>query len=587
MVTRKIAFMARALLPELHAVNYGRRKRYNEHKGAVRKGKLVMPRIGRLVGLWSLVLMLILVPHVVAQGQEVTVQLLAFNDLHGHLEPANLTFTLPDGQRIPAGGVEYLATHIKQLRRKNPHTLLVSAGDSIGASPLLSALFHDEPTIEALNAMQLAVNAVGNHEFDRGAAELLRLQKGGCHPQDGCQGKRRFEGAKFQYLAANVIDEKTGQPILPAYKVYTFAGVKIAFIGMTLEGTPQIVAPSGIQGLRFQDEADTVNALVPELQKQGIQAIVVLVHEGGLPTGGFNECPGITGPIVDIVQRTHPAVDVFITGHTHQAYNCVLDGRVVTSAAAFGRLLTEIDLTLDRRTQDVRSVRANNRIVTRDVPADKTLTRLLNRYKILADPLANRVIGQITADILRTPSPSGEMPLGNLIADAQLAATQAPDQGGAVVAFMNPGGIRAELTYTPGGQVTYGQAFAVQPFGNNLVTMTLTGAQIKALLEQQFDNPVPGQNRMLQVSQGFRYRWSATAPPGQRVLEMTLNGQPIRPEQTYRVTVNSFLADGGDNFTVLRQGTERVGGVTDLAALEAYFRARSPLSPPPLGRILQ
>ena len=192
--------MARALLPELHAVNYGRRKRYDEHKEAVRKGKLVMPRIGRLVGLWFLVLMLILVPHVVAQGQEVTVQLLAFNDLHGHLEPANLTFTLPDGRRIPAGGVEYLATHIKQLRRKNPHTLLVSAGDSIGASPLLSALFHDEPTIEALNAMQLAVSAVGNHEFDRGAAELLRLQKGGCHPQDGCQGKRRFEGAKFQYL---------------------------------------------------------------------------------------------------------------------------------------------------------------------------------------------------------------------------------------------------------------------------------------------------------------------------------------------------------------------------------------------------
>ncbi|WAS04137.1 bifunctional metallophosphatase/5'-nucleotidase [Gloeomargaritales cyanobacterium VI4D9] len=538
-----------------------------------------------LVSLCSLVLTLVFMPMISAQNQSVTVQLIAFNDLHGNLEPANLTFTLPDGQRIPAGGVEYLATHIKQLRRKNPRTLLVSAGDSIGASPLLSALFHDEPTIEALDAMQLAVNAVGNHEFDQGATELLRLQKGGCHPQDGCQGNRRFGGAKFQYLAANVIDEKTGQPILPAYKIYTFDGVKIAFIGMTLEGTPKIVSQRGIVGLRFQNEADTVNALVPELQKQGIQAIVVLVHEGGMPAGGFNECPSISGAIVDIVQRTNPAVDLFITGHTHQAYNCVLDGRVVTSASAFGRLITDINLTLDRRTKDVRLIQANNLIVTRDVPADGTLTRLINRYKALADPLANRVIGQITADILRTASPSGEMPLGNLIADAQLAATQASDQGSAVVAFMNPGGIRAELTYAPGGNVTYGQAFAVQPFGNNLVTMTLTGAQIKALLEQQFDNPVPGQNRILQVSQGFRYRWSPTASPGNRVLEMTLNGQPIRPEQTYRVTVNSFLADGGDNFTVLRQGQERVGGVTDLAAWEAYFRAQSPVSPPALGRI--
>ena len=539
-----------------------------------------------LVGLCSLVLTLVFVPRIAAQGESVTVQLIAFNDLHGNLEPANLTFSLPDGQRIPAGGVEYLATHIKQLRRKHPYTLLVSAGDSIGATPLLSALFHDEPTIEALDAMQLAVNAVGNHEFDQGTTELLRLQKGGCHPLDGCRDNQRFRGAKFQYLAANVINEKTGQPILPAYKIYTFDGVKIAFIGMTLEGTPKIVSQRGIVGLRFQNEAATVNALVPELQKQGVQAIVVLVHEGGLPTGGYNECPSISGPIVEIVQRTDPAVDVFITGHTHQAYNCVLDGRVVTSAASFGRLLTEITLTLDRRTKDVRSVRANNLIVTRDVPADGTLTRLINRYKALADPLANRVIGQITADILRTASPSGEMPLGNLIADAQLAATQAPEQGGAVVAFMNPGGIRAELTYGPGGNVTYGQAFAVQPFGNNLVTMTLTGAQIKALLEQQFDNPAPGQNRILQVSQGFRYRWSLTAPPGNRVQEMSLNGQPIRPEQTYRVTVNSFLADGGDNFTVLRQGQERVGGVTDLAAWEAYFRAQSPVSPPALGRIV-
>ncbi|MEN9218137.1 MAG: bifunctional metallophosphatase/5'-nucleotidase [Gloeomargarita sp. DG_2_bins_126] len=543
-----------------------------------------MNRIAKILGvaLCSLLLTLGLTPVLVAQGEPLSVQLIALNDFHGNLEAANLTFTMPDGQRIPAGGAEYLATHIRQLRQKNPRTLLVSAGDAIGATPLLSALFHDEPTIQALDAMQLAVNAVGNHEFDQGYVELLRLQKGGCHPQDGCGRRPRFGGAKFQYLAANVIDEKSGQPILPPYKIYTFDGVKIAFIGMTLAGTPKIVSQKGIVGLRFQNEADTVNALIPELKKQGIKAIVVLVHEGGLPTGGYNECPQLSGAIVDIVKRTDPEVDLFITGHTHQAYNCVLDGRVVTSAASFGRLVTEIHLTLDRRTRDVRAVAANNRIVTQDVPKDNALTRLINRYKALADPLANRVIGQLTADLLRTASASGEMPLGNLIADAQLAATQAPDQGGAVVALMNPGGIRAELT---AGDVTYGQAFAVQPFGNNLVTMTLTGAQIKDLLEQQFDNPVVGQNRILQVSQGFAYRWSAAAPAGQRVQNITLNGQPLVPSQTYRVTVNSFLADGGDNFTVLRQGQDRRGGVVDLVALEAYFRTRSPLSPPSLGRI--
>ncbi len=543
-----------------------------------------MNRIVKILGvaLCSLLLTLGLTPVLVAQGEPLSVQLIALNDFHGNLEPANLTVTMPDGQRIPAGGAEYLATHIRQLRQKNPRTLLVSAGDAIGATPLLSALFHDEPTIQALDAMQMAVNAVGNHEFDQGYVELLRLQKGGCHPQDGCGQRPRFGGAQFQYLAANVIDEKSGQPILPPYKIYTFDGVKIAFIGMTLAGTPKIVSQKGIVGLRFQNEADTVNALIPELKKQGIKAIVVLVHEGGLPTGGYNECPQLSGAIVDIVKRTDPEVDLFITGHTHQAYNCVLDGRVVTSAASFGRLVTEIHLTLDRRTRDVRAVAANNRIVTQDVPKDRALTRLINQYKALADPLANRVIGQLTADLLRTASASGEMPLGNLIADAQLAATQAPDQGGAVVAFMNPGGIRAELS---AGNVTYGQAFAVQPFGNNLVTMTLTGAQIKDLLEQQFDNPVVGQNRILQVSQGFAYRWSAAAPAGQRVQSITLNGQPLVPTQTYRVTVNSFLADGGDNFTVLRQGQDRRGGVVDLVALEAYFRSRSPLAPPRLGRI--
>jgi len=541
-------------------------------------------------GLVAFAIALLGTPWLLANPHTVSVKLIAFNDFHGNLEPANLSFVLPNQERVPAGGVEYLATHIKQLRAKNPNHLVVSAGDAIGATPLLSALFHDEPTIEALNELQLDLNAVGNHEFDQGVKELLRLIKGGCHPQDGCRGGDRYRGAKFQYLAANVIDQTTGKPILPAYSVKTFGGIKIAFIGMTLQGTPRLVSPKGIVGLTFANEAETVNALIPELRRQGIKAIVVLLHEGGLPKGHLNQCDGISGAITNIVPRTDPEVDLFITGHTHQAYNCVIDGRVVTSASAFGRVLTEIDLTLDRRTQDIQSIKAHNLVVTHNVPKAREMTTLIAKYKAIADPLANRVIGEITTDFTRQASPAGELPLGSIIADAQLFATQAPDKGSPVIAFMNLGGIRAELTYkataTEGdGKVTYGEAFAVQPFGNTLVTMTLTGAQIKQLLEQQFDNPVPGQNRILQVSSGFSYSWSPTAPVGNRVREMRLNGQPVIASHNYRVTVNSFMAEGGDNFGVLKEGKERLVGVTDIAALEAYFKERSPIAPSPSPRI--
>jgi len=520
---------------------------------------------------------LLITPLVFSQNAPVKVKLIAINDFHGNLEPANLSFTMPNGDRVPAGGAEYLASYIDRLRKQNPNSLLVSAGDSVGATPLLSALFHDEPAIEALDLMGLAVNAVGNHEFDQGFKELLRLQRGGCHPQDGCRGKDNYGGAKFQYLAANVIDRATGKTILPAYQIRSFDGVKVAFIGMTLEGTPSLVSPQGIQGLSFTDEAETVNKLVPELQKQGIKAIVVLIHEGGLPTGGYNECPSLSGAIVDIVQRTNPEVDLFVTGHTHQAYNCVIDGRRVTSAGAFGRLVTDIDLLLDRGTGEVRQITAQNIVVKQDVPKRPDVTALIQKYKKIADPLINRSIGQITSDITRQANPAGETPLGNLIATAQLEATRS---AGAVVAFMNPGGIRSDLTYAPSGQVSYGQAFAVQPFGNSLVTMDLTGAQIQELLTQQFDNPVPGQNRILQVSSSFRYGYR-----DKQILFMEIDGKPVVPTQTYRVTVNSFLAGGGDKFTVLTQGKNRVIGVTDMSALETYFRQNSPIAPPTLGRI--
>lgn len=525
----------------------------------------------------------------------VDVQLLAINDFHGNLDP-------PAGSSgrigtVNAGGVEYLATHIAQLEATNPNTLVVSAGDLIGASPLLSALFHDEPTIEAMNLLGLDFNAVGNHEFDEGAAELLRMQNGGCHPTDGCLDGDGFDGADFRFLAANVVREDNGKTLFPAYKIRSFAGAKLGIIGIVLEGTPTIVTPSGVAGLDFRDEADTVNALVPELQAKGVNAIAVLIHEGGaqpLPAP-YNGCVGISGPIVDIVNRLDPAVDVVLSGHTHQAYNCAIGNKLVTSGSSFGRLVTDVGLTINRSSGEVTSMSANNVIVTRDVPLDAGETALLAEYRALATPIANRVIGSITADVTRTNNAAGESALGDVIADSQLAATAPAGFGEAVAAFMNPGGIRADLTYAGSaagegdGNVTYGEAFTVQPFGNSLVTMTLTGAQIDQVLEQQFNNPAPGQNRILQVSDGFTYTWTASAPAGSKVdiASIRIDGVPVDPNASYRITVNSFLADGGDNFTALIQGTDRLGGAVDLDALTAYFAANSPVPPGPQNRITQ
>jgi len=549
------------------------------------------------VVLFALVFTAAVVPAGAKPSGTVEVQILALNDFHGNLLP-------PGGSSgrvgtVDAGGVEYLATHIDNLRALNPNTVVVSAGDMIGASPLLSALFHDEPTIEAFNLIGLDFNAVGNHEFDEGVYELLRMQRGGCHPEDGCLDGDDFEGADFRFLAANVTWKKNNKPIFPAYKTKTFKGVKVAFIGMTLEGTPSIVTPSGISELNFLDEAATVNALVPKLKRQGIETIVVLIHEGGVQnpiSSGHNECVGISGPIVDIVNNLNDEVDVVISGHTHQPYNCVIDNKIVTSAFSFGRLVTKVDLTISRRTRDVVSMVADNRIVTRDVPPDSLLTALIAKYNAIAAPLENRVIGSITADITRTTNAAGESALGDVIADGQLDATDDPGFGDAVVAFMNPGGIRADLTYagSPAGEgdgnVTYGEMFTVQPFGNSLVTMTLTGAQIDTMLEQQFVGCAQtDRDRILQVSAGFTYSWSLSAPACDKVDPATImiGGVPVDPAASYRVTVNSFLADGGDRFSVLLEGTDRLGGAVDTDAFEDYFATNSPVPPGPMDRITQ
>lgn len=550
----------------------------------------------------------------------VDVQLLSFNDLHGNLEPpagsaGNVSETQPDGtvKAIPAGGVEYLATSLRTARKGNPYSVTAAGGDMVGASPLLSGLFHDEPTIEALNGLGLDVSAVGNHEFDEGAAELARLQNGGCHPVEGCYEKgKKFKGADFPYLAANVTKEKTGRPLLKPYTVWKKNGVKIGFIGVTLEGTPDIVTANGVKGLKFHDEVETINKYARELDRKGVKSIVALIHEGGAPAStSYNyDCDspgagdGISGPIVDIAKGITPKVDALVTGHTHQAYVCTVPDpsgkpRMVTSASSFGKLYTDTTLTYDRRTKDIvrTSVKSANHIVTRHPDRRaQDMTDLITRWNTLAAPIASKPQGWISADINGRGSTAPEKPLGNVIADAQLEGLAPADKGGAEVAFMNPGGIRADLVHkASGGEgdgvVTYGEAFTVQPFTNMMNVVDLTGAQLVTALQQQVSGANEASPKILQVSKGLTYTLDLTKTGAARVVTDTikLNGAAIDPAKSYRVAMNEFLAGGGDGFAALGQGTNKLVGASDLDLFNAYLAAHStattPLAPPATDRI--
>ncbi|MFC8872405.1 bifunctional metallophosphatase/5'-nucleotidase [Streptomyces sp. NPDC057148] len=552
--------------------------------------------------------------HGHGHGRYQDVQLLSFNDLHGNLEPpagssGRVTEIQPDGttETIDAGGIEYLATHLREARKGNRYSITAAGGDMVGASPLLSGLFHDEPTIEALNKLDLDVTSVGNHEFDEGARELARLQNGGCHPTDGCYTDKEFKGADFPYLAANVLDEKTKKPILKPYWVWKQRGVKVGFIGVTLEGTPDIVSAEGVKGLAFKDEVETINKYADVLRRQGVKSIVALIHEGGFPaSSSYNyDCnspgagDGISGPIADIAKNVTPQVDALVTGHTHAAYVCTIPDpagkpRMVTSASSFGRLYTDTTLTYDRATGDIArtAVKSANHVVTRDVPKAPDMTRLIDKWSTLAAPIGNRAIGHISGDIDRGGT---ESPLGDLIADAQLAHGKSLDPE-TDLALMNPGGIRAPLTYAASGAegdgvVTYAEGFTVQPFANTVNLKDYTGAQLIQVLKEQVTGPNEASPKILQISSGLTYTLDLTKSGADRVLtgSIRLNGAPIDPSATYRVASNSFLAGGGDGFPTLNEGTNELVGADDLTALEQYLTANSsatdPIAPPAADRI--
>ncbi len=516
---------------------------------------------------------------------DVNLQILAINDFQGNIATSSGSFG-------GTGRADFLAANIQAAQAGADNSIFVSAGDLIGASPLISALFHDEPTIEAMNLIGLDINAVGHHEFDEGPDELFRMQVGGSHPVDGDLDGDPFLGADFEFLAANVIVDDTGGTLFPAYTIREYMGLQVAFIGMTLEGTPAIVTPSGVAGLTFIDEVDTVNTLVPELQAIGIEAIVVLLHEGGFSDGGMSDCgSGLVGPIADITAALDGAVDLVIAGHTNDEFVCEIDGKWVTMADNRGRLFTDIDVTLDPLTRDMTVVAINNVAnLQSGVTPDPVVTALIDKYDALSAPLANTVIGTITSDITRTPNAAGESALGDVIADAQLASTAPAGFGDEVVAFINPCGIRNDIVFATSGpeaagEATFGEAVTVQPFGNSLVVMSLTGAQIDTLLEQQWVGQTSA--RILQVSNGFSYTWDAGMADGSKVdaASIKIGAVTVIAGNTYRVTVNSFLASGGDNFSVLVDGTDRLGGEIDLDALVTYFGLNSPLAPGPQDRI--
>ncbi|HSQ98309.1 MAG TPA: bifunctional metallophosphatase/5'-nucleotidase [Sphingomicrobium sp.] len=531
-----------------------------------------------------------------ASSAPVEVQLLAINDFHGNIEtpPEPVPITQADGtvRKVRLGGAAQLASALEGARQGHPNTITVAAGDLIGASPLASAYFLDEPTIDAMNLIGLSLASVGNHEFDKGAAELLRMQRGGCSRNTTripCR-LEPFAGARFQYLAANVLRDD-GSSIFPGTALRQVGPVRIGFIGETLKDTAILVSPAGVAGLRFADEASTANALAARLKAEGADAIVLLIHQGGKVPDTYEEqgCSGLTGEILPILDRLDPTITTVISGHTHNAYSCTLARggamRLLTSAGKYGYLYTDVRLTFDRATHRLIGEQATNVPVDGITGEEPKVAALVDRYAAAARPAAERVVGHLSGPVFKTLE-NGESPVADLIADAQLAATKGPQRSAADLSFINTGGARTDLIPRADRSVTYGDIFALEPFGNTLVVRTFTGIELKALLEQQFaDRNGKGALResTLVPSANFHFAFDLSKPSGSRIVAMTLNGKPIDPAGRYRVAVNNFLASGGDGYSVLAQGKDTVDAGLDLDALEAWLAANPAV--PTVGRI--
>ncbi|MDL2355228.1 MAG: bifunctional metallophosphatase/5'-nucleotidase [Pseudomonadota bacterium] len=509
----------------------------------------------------------------------IDINLVALNDFHGHLEASKFVYTsarAPHEATVSAGGIDNLAAALQAFRQQDPELLLVGAGDLVGASPAMSSMWADEPSIVALGMLGLRVSSVGNHEFDQGRRELLRKQNGGCVsalPAKACKLTPDFSGAPYTYLAANVIDSATGKPLLPAYSIQQVKGVNIAFIGAVLQDTASVVTASGIAGLQFTDEANAINGAVTAARAQGARAFVVLIHEGGSTTEPFDQpdCSQLKGPIVGIARKLDPAIRLIISGHTHKGFQCKVDGRVITQAQMGGHVLSRIKLTIDPASGAVRDIVVRNvPVLAGEYPADPKVSAYLASVKTQSQAALSRPVARVSArSTLRKKNDAGESPLGDMIADAIVDATRAQ---GVQVGFMNVGGMRADFDVGDDLVATFGQAQVVLPFSNTLVVMDMTGAQLHALLEQQFLRPdeVEG-HAMLQVSRGLSYRWSDALPKGQKVVagSIRIDGVPLDEAKTYRVVANNFLAEGADGFPMFAKAVNKHD--TNIVDLDAFI----------------
>lgn len=523
-------------------------------------------------------------------GAPLEINLVALNDFHGHLESSKFVYKSardPLEKTITAGGIDNLAAALQAYRREDKDLLFVGAGDLVGASPAMSSMWADEPSLAALGMLGMDISSVGNHEFDQGKVELLRKQQGGCASPlrtKACKYSPDFKGAAFTYLAANVTDSATGQPFMPAYAIRQVKGVKIAFIGAVLKDTASVVTASGIAGLSFGDEAEAINKAAANARKEGATAFVVLIHEGGDTPEAFDqpECSQLKGPIVGIAHKLDPAIRLIVSGHTHKGFQCKVEGRTITQAQMGGHVLTRIKLMVDAASGAVRDVDVRNvPVLPGQYPADPKVADYLAAIKARSRDALARPVARVTTRIVnRKQNAAGETPLGSLIADAVVEATRSE---GVQIGFMNVGGMRADFDVGPDLVATFGQAQVVLPFSNTLVVMDMTGAQIKGLLEQQFQRPSADDHAaMLQVSSGLRYRWDNSRPAGAKVVpgSITINGAPLDDTKTYRVVANNFLAEGADGFPMFARATnKRDTNIVDLDAFVGLLVKREKAGP--------
>ncbi len=514
-------------------------------------------------------------PTLPAATTPIEISIFSINDFHGHIQPKSptpLSPRLPDPKTgelkaQPAGGAAYLATVLDNLRLQRKNHVFVAAGDLMGASPQMSSLLKDEPTLTALGNMGLAMSSLGNHDLDAGLPELLRKSRGEC-PAKGCEWPE-FKGASFPYLAANMFETDTGKRVLPSHIIREIGGLKVALVGAVTRDTPKVIAPRNIVGLRFADEADTLNALVPELRAAGAQVLVAIMHEGGVNNeGAANDpsyaCAGLQGRGVDIAKRLDPAYAIIISGHTHQAYTCKINGRLLVQAGSYGGWLTESRLTLDATGKVLDAQAINHPVLQAVNTPNPAFVALVQRAAALTAAIREKPVAVLTKGAQRSvTAPFGDSTAGNLVADAQLAFGK--KRGTADIAMTNSGGIRADLAVEPGRAVTLNDLFAIQPFGNELVAVTITGAQLQELVRRLL--PKRAGAASLQISHNVNYQWSQAEGAMPVLDSLTVDGKPVDPQRDYRVVASTYLADGGDSFSAMRQGRDRQVLGMDIDAL--------------------